>query len=117
MKQWNLVLVLCMLVSGVAVATPAVVINPAGSCGVLDGNGGFTSTTDTQVVATYSKNGNTMLKCKAKGLANDTGRAAHFDYASTSTLCVIGGPVPSVTSDWKETVSADGNATLICRSE
>jgi hypothetical protein len=100
----------------VAQADPALVINPAGGCGLLDGNGAGAFTTDTKIVATQSQNGNTTLKCQADVTPASSGKAAQFDFASTGAVCgefdAIHGS--QVTQDWKETVSASGQATLIC---
>jgi hypothetical protein len=103
-----------MLVSGfgrVAAAKAdngAVIINDAG-CGLLDGNGGFALADSDHAVIT--SNGNGVLVCKASGLANDTGTAVRYNFASTGFLC---GTPAGATQDWSETVSASGNATLSC---
>jgi hypothetical protein len=101
-----------------AYAAPAVVINPAGGCSLFDGNGGIAVTTDTQSVSTQSANQNTMVKCQATVTPPSYGQAAQFDAVSTNLSCGIVSPLPPfiiATNDWKETVSASGQATLICR--
>ena len=101
---------------------PALVINPAGGCGLYDGNGVLVGTDDSQIVATQSNNGNALFKCQAKGLANDTGKAVQFDYDSTGLLCGMyindgsGGVILYLTENWHNTVSASGNSTLICEA-
>lgn len=103
------------LAAPVAHAAPAVVINPAGGCGLFDGDGNFAFTNDTKVTATQSSNGNSKLTCKATVTPSAAGRAAHFDFASTGALCGINNPFgPQVTDQWNETVSASGEATLTC---
>lgn len=88
----------------------AVRINNFG-CVLLDGNGGFVVTTDSSVVITDSGNGN--LKCQANVTPSVSGRAVHYDFASTGLLC---GTINGVTSQWHETVSASGKATLQCKN-
>jgi len=68
-------------------------------------------------VATPSKNGTTILKIRAKGLPNPTGKAVHWSFKNTGALCRVF--VPNfghvVTKEWRETVSAAGTAVLTCR--
>lgn len=106
---------LLAMTASVAQAAPAVVVDPAGGCGLFDGNGGFAFTTDSKVTATQSNNGNSMLKCKATVTPATAGGAARFDSASTGAFCVILNPFGvQVTDQWHETVSASGEATLTC---
>ncbi len=93
-----------------ASATPAIVINDSG-CGLLDGDGGVVSATSDHTVLTNNARGNTVLICKVKGVANSTGKAVHYDNASTDLVC---GTFGGLTTHWHETVSASGNATLVC---
>jgi hypothetical protein len=79
---------------------------------LFDGNGGGVAATSDHQVVTNNANGNLILKCSVKGVANDTGKAAHFDFASTGILC---GTLLGATENWNETVSNSGNATLTCR--
>jgi hypothetical protein len=67
----------------VAHADPAMVINPAGLCGLADGNGVFLSTTDTKITATQSNNGNATASCKADVAPSTTGHAVKYDFSST----------------------------------
>jgi hypothetical protein len=79
-------------------------------CTLFDGNGGsvFVTTGTHSVEIT---NGNAVTICKASGVPNSTGKAAHWNNANTGALCgIAGGP----TADWSETVSASGEATLRC---
>lgn len=93
----------------------AIVIHPPSFCSLLDGNGGLISTTDAMIVQTPSKRGNQMIRCRLKRVANGSGRAVHFDAQNnplmTGQPCfVLGQP----TLRWHETVSASGNAVLVC---
>ena len=103
-----------MMAIGVATvsAEPAVVIIGEGICGGLDGAGKQFTSSDVHLVITNSRNGNVILKCKAKGVPNDTGKAVHWDAFNTGFPCLtlVGGP----TNNWHETVSASGNATVTC---
>lgn len=80
-------------------------------CGVLDGNGNGVYTTDSKVVMTPSPNGNTVLKCFAKNVPNNTGRAVRWNYENTGYSC---GTQSGSTTDWHETVSTSGRAVLTC---
>lgn len=107
---------LFVLAAPLANAAPALVINPAGSCGLLDGNGGFAFTTDTKIIVTQSDNNNSKLTCKATVTPSSAGNAARFDSGSTGGL-PCGFFTPSglqLTDQWNETVSASGEATLTC---
>jgi len=86
----------------------AVVIHSMG-CNLLDGDGAIVGADSGRAVVTPSGNG--TLVCKVKGVANSTGSAVRYDFASTGILC---GTPAGVTDDWHETVSASGNATLVC---
>jgi hypothetical protein len=92
-------------------ADPAIVIKDF-FCGLLDGNGNvFVTTTGTIDVITI--NGVENLRCRASGVPNGTGSAVHWDFDNTGFLCgVLSG---GLTEEWKEDVSAAGNATLICK--
>jgi hypothetical protein len=84
--------------------------------GVLDANGGGAFTTDTKITATQSQNGNATFQCKADVTPSTSGSAAQFDFASTGFLWRVPDPFGFQTTDnWKETVSASGNATLTCQ--
>ena len=88
----------------------AIHINDFG-CGLFDGDGGFVAASSSQTVITSS--GNENLKCQVKDVANSTGKAVRYDFASTGLLC---GTFTGVTDQWHETVSASGNATLQCKT-
>jgi len=79
-------------------------------CGLFDGNGGFVFV----AVGTHSveiTNGNAVTICKAAGVPNSNGKAVHWDNSNTGDQCFIAG---GLTTDWNETVSASGEATLRC---
>ena len=93
----------------------AVVIDPAGLCGLPDGNGGVYLTDDTRIVAAHSANGNSKLTCKAIGVPNDAGRAVRWDAASFGADCAISSPHGVlITDNWKATISNEGDATFTC---
>ena len=99
-------------------AAPAVVLNPAGGCGLFDGNAFIVFTTDSRSVSTQSQNQNAVLKCHASVTAPASGTAVRFDAISTGLACFIASPLPPfiiITNDWEETVSASGQATITCR--
>ncbi len=108
-----------LFVTKPAYSTGAVVINPAGECVFFDGNGGSVFTTDTRIVATPSANQNTLFTCSATNIANSQGHAVNYDTnnnpTGTGIQCGIASPNGFVfTSDWHETVSANGNAVVQC---
>jgi hypothetical protein len=79
-------------------------------CGVLDAHGGVAF--GNQSMTLSNRGGQSMVKCSVKDVPNTTGRAVRFDYESTGMTCMTAaGP----TTDWHETISAAGNATLMCR--
>lgn len=93
----------------------AVVVDPAGFCGLFDGDGGLFVTEDTRVVGSHSANGNSKLTCKANDVPNSTGAAVTWDFATTGAYCVIPSPHGAlITDQWHITVSASGVATLQC---
>jgi hypothetical protein len=106
-----MVLVAALLAFGASVALAEAVVIKDLSCLLYDGNGAITFTTQSQSVGTPSANGNAMLSCHAV-VPNDTGKAAHFDYESTGVECIT---IFGSTQNWKETVSASGQATLSCK--
>lgn len=82
-------------------------------CTVADGNGIFVRAEGSIEINTNSETGVTVLKCKASGLPNDTGEPVKYDFDSTGgALCSteIG-----LTSNWRQIVSASGEATLTCK--
>jgi hypothetical protein len=88
----------------------AIVIRNAG-CGLIDGAGGFVFADRDVTIATQSTRQNTTLICKVKNVSNPTGHAVRYDSENTGVEC---GTFRGSTTDWNETVSASGNATLRC---
>ena len=76
-------------------------------CGVINGDGGFVFTPDGRI-SVVTSSGHTTLICKAKGVANSSGKAVKF----TGFPC---GTFLGLTFDSQNTVSASGNITLRCR--
>ena len=109
-----------MLVASAVYAEPAFIITE-GSCGMADGDGGSITSTDVkQVNSNSQKNGNITLKCYATGVDNSTGKVVKYNFentwgASCSTLKTFPEISQQFTDDWKEVVSADGDAVLTCK--
>ena len=81
-------------------------------CGVKDGDGAFQMSTNSHVVTTSS--GVSMHRCSVKDVPNSSKRMIRYDFSNTGMMCwTAEGP----TEDWHETVSASGQATLICLSK
>ena len=79
-------------------------------CGVMDGDGSFHLSTNSQAVT--NSGGVSMHRCTAHGVPNSSRRMIRWDYENTGMMCwTTDGP----TTDWHETVSASGQATLICK--
>ena len=106
---WLLVSLVVLLVGGVTMLADnaAVVVNETG-CWMLDGNGDFVITNNAHAVTT--SNGNGSMTCQANVTPSSSGKAAHWE-GTASLLCLTPG---GATADWKETVSADGQASLSC---
>lgn len=75
---------------------------------IFDGNASRSVPCSAMVVLTNNKKGRYLVSCHAKGVANDTGRAQRFDQDDFSISCY------TVGDSWHETISRNGNATLIC---
>ena len=82
------------------------------TCFLADGNGDFTTTEGSIEINTNSETGVKILKCKASGLPNDTGEPVKYDFDSTGLTCTVFG---ETTFDWREIVSASGEAMLTCK--
>ena len=119
---------LCFLVSmivllgcGVSLLVgAAMVISDVGACGLLDGNGRPAVADSSHAVITPS--GNESMTCQATVTPPAGGSAVQWDSTnpgSSDGMCGMpdgnGGTVP--TSNWQETVSADGQATLTCHTQ
>ena len=98
----------------------AIIIRNNG-CVLLDGDGGIVEADRNIVISTQSTGRNATLICKVKSVANSAGQAATYDSENNplgpGVVCAILRPQQGVnvfTTDWKETVSASGNATIRC---
>jgi hypothetical protein len=90
----------------------AVHIDFAG-CVVFDGNGGLVFETNGGEVITHG--GQDIEKCSITGVPNDTGMAVNYDTNNNPVFVGLEcGTDSGSTTNWHETVSAAGNATLTC---
>ena len=99
----------CTVAAAPALADGAVVINDQG-CSLLDGNGAFAAADSDHAVITPSGNG--VLKCKATVAPPAGGKAVQWNLTNTGVFCST---LAGFTDDWRETVSASGEATLTCK--
>ena len=97
--------------AGMASANSGALVIDDFGCRLLDGNGRITFASSSHAVITKSANGNRVLKCSVKEVANSTGKAAHFDRESTGYWCNAMGVI---TTNWHNKVSKSGNSTLTC---
>jgi len=112
----TLIAAICILVFGAFLVVPmtlwadgAVIVRDF-DCTLLDGDGNFVVANG--IIEVHNDDGVTMLKCKAKGLANSTGAAVVWSIDNTGLPCNT--TAYGSTDVWSETVSASGNATLTC---
>jgi hypothetical protein len=106
----------CVLAVSASMASGgAVVTIGSSSCAVVDSNlncvpGPF------QDVQTSNAKGVEIERATANGVFNDTGHAIVFTFAAFPQLGRCGSDVTgAVTTDWVETLSAGGQATIVCR--
>lgn len=110
-----------MLTAGVAAwadSEQAAVVITDGSCTVRDSDGNRVLATEVHKVITSGKNGNVTLRCQAKDIPNTTGKAVIWDENSTGGgRCgvIVGNGEFVFTSEWHQTLSADGRATTVCQ--
>ena len=115
----RLLAILALVTLGVqhAYADPAVVINFDGDvCTMADSEFNFVFAERGKIVLTESRNGQFNVWCAAKGIANNAGRAVLYNFENTGGLMCgwfIGGQL-YLTPRWQETLSASGNAKLVC---
>lgn len=95
--------------SGTSAAAGTVVAKDM-TCMVLDADGGIAVGNQSLLMSTPG--GNSMIRCTVKDVPNSTGRAVHYNYENTGMACMT---AAGATTDWHETISASGNATLTCR--
>jgi hypothetical protein len=98
----------------------ALVIRNQG-CVLLDGDGNVVAADRDFTVVTSSTPRNARITCKARHVGNAAHVAVHYDTDRNplfpGLLCLVPTPAggdPLITSDWRETVSASGNATIHC---
>lgn len=106
-------LCLVALLAGVVVpmrasSEPAVVVKGQ-TCGVIDGDGGFVMGTDSHSVTTSS--GKTIFTCRVKGVPNSRNESVVFNHQNTGMMC---GTNLGFTDEWRNHISASGNAILSC---
>jgi hypothetical protein len=89
-------------------------------CGMPDYNGDILYPLPHVNIITNSKNNNAHHICKAEGVANPTGKALVWDPYddgvpySDEPCWIWNGEDWLITMDWKQVISASGNATLYC---
>jgi len=114
------VIVLMILTPTAYANNAAIVINGLG-CALFDGNGGIASSDITHAVVT--NNGHGVFTCKASVDPSSTGHAVKYDaYNNPLNItqpCEVDQPTYPynpyfITTDWHETVSADGQAIIVC---
>jgi hypothetical protein len=94
--------------ASIAKSPNAAVVIKSGACTLFDGTGALVAGQRFHAVVNHSR---TKATCRAKGLANPTGKAVRFNFANTGVPC----QTPSgLTTRWRETVSASGNARITC---
>ncbi len=110
------------LLSVPVVADPALVIRIDGGCALFDGDGALVAG-DLFGVVTRSTPGVIVGQCTATGLDNSTGTAVKYDAYNNPFTAMTGIPVPCAFDDggglrisfeWRENVSAAGNAKFVC---
>lgn len=79
------------------------------ACGVIDGDGSFTSTTNSYAV--WYASGATYLRCEKQG-SNSTGQVVKFNYENTGILCGV--PISGATDEWNNRVGRNGAIQLTC---
>jgi hypothetical protein len=101
-----------------ASANAAFIIRNQG-CTVADGDGQFISADRDFVIATQSTGLNTTLICTVKHVANSAGRSVKYTtednpFGAGASCGLAREEDLFITTDWTQTVSASGNATLRC---
>jgi hypothetical protein len=92
----------------IAKSPNAAVVIKNGTCTLFDGTGALVAGQRFHAVVNRSR---TKATCRAKGLANPTDEAMRFNFANTGVSC----QTPSgLTTRWRETLSASGNARITC---
>jgi hypothetical protein len=84
---------------------------------LFDGNGNLGQATGARTHIVCTPSGNVNAFCKADVTPPSSGKTAQFDFSSKKDFCFVVCPDGKAvkTSDWQETVSASGEATLQCK--
>jgi hypothetical protein len=118
--------VIAVMAAAVAVAggvanahnNAAIHISP-GDCTLFNGNGALVFGTGSGV---SNNGGQTIYQCFASGVANNSGKAVSYDtnnnpFGPGTPCAIMGTPAGTVmTADWRENVSASGNAVMTCHA-
>jgi hypothetical protein len=93
-------------------AEGAVVIR-GDDCSLFAADGNLFQTNNTQIVLTFSEQGNSKISCKAWQPSNvpKPDQAVIFNYANTGVVCGTG---RDLTMHWSSRVTPSGRAILTC---
>ena len=101
-----------------ATAEAAIVGKSDEVCSIFHGDFGFsTGPCSWHLVTTHSNNDNFYLKIHKDVRPASDGKARQFNYENTGFVCnfLDGNGNFRVTTDWQETISANGKANLTCK--
>ena len=113
MKMSTMTAIGTLFLANSAIAQPAIVYKDTITC-TLPTLSGQTTTSDVQIVETFSSTGVVTLKCTAK-YDDDKAPAAVYDYESSGLLCgVTTSSGYTTTQDWHAVANANGSK-LICK--
>ena len=128
MKTTLVICIACLVfVVSSALAEPALVMKIEDfAAGGIDGDGNLVFfSCDSMTVETNSETGVITTSCRARGLANNSGRAVKYDIYNNPIYWQDGILVPCgvftadgtllFTVDWSENVSASGNTVFRCK--
>ena len=105
-----------LLIPATASGAPASIVIGTSSCGVIDSNLNCVST-PFHAVVTSSTPGVEIEQYSADHVFNDNGRAVVFrfaDFGPPFGYCVSE-VTGALTTNWVETLSASGHASIVCR--
>jgi hypothetical protein len=105
-----------VLLPAAAGGARATILVGTSACGVIDSNANCVTAPFRDVV-TSSARGVEIERAYADDVFNDTGHAVVFtfaDFGAPFGYCVSD-VTGAVTTDWVETLSASGHATIVCR--
>lgn len=93
-----------------------VVVLPNGTASAPSSKGIYVATHSNNVSLQQDSYGNEMAKCHVTVDPPSDGQAVHLDYDVIPVQCAILNTSDSqLTTNWDETISASGQATLTCR--